>query len=351
MRDVREWTEFGLAVGRIEKIHGNVPVVTTNPRLAERHGNDIPATLLKQVSQHVAAGQAGGTCDKCGTLCLRHLSSLLYVTPAEIRAATTLRTTRPRAQAHAPSKPARRGGLADLVDTVRVKGDVILDLHHRFKRGLIRPHCVAGTITARRNAVVGSVALVGAVRGVFAARERGHIDVPAADVLNGRIGRLAQCQRVACVCDNFSADFDHDARPVRFNRNGVVGSRNLYRLVGHDLHPSELETVPGHPETVVGYFRDQSAKLSPNIGRPLFDSARAASSWTTSQCSANTPLAMRTTSAAIQFLGRPVPENRPWTMTKSPSATITPGSYLRDAGVPLMRLKRPSRPGSMCALC
>src|SRR6266478_8057628 len=69
-------------------------------------------------------------------------------------------------------------------------------------------------------------------------------------------------------------------------------------------------------------FRDQSAKLSPNIDRPLFDSERAASSWRTSQCSANTPSAMRTTSAAIQFLGRPVPENRPCTMTKSPSATI-----------------------------
>src|SRR5258708_32712473 len=38
-------------------------------------------------------------------------------------------------------------------------------------------------------------------------------------------------------------------------------------------------------------------------------------------------------------------------MTKSPSATITPGSYLRDAGLALMRLKRPSRPGSMWALC
>jgi hypothetical protein len=30
-------------------------------RYAARHGNDIPATLLKQVSQHVAAGQPGST--------------------------------------------------------------------------------------------------------------------------------------------------------------------------------------------------------------------------------------------------------------------------------------------------
>jgi hypothetical protein len=46
---------------------------------ATRHGNDISATLLKQVSQHVTAGRAGGTYDKCGTLRHRPLSSLLYV--------------------------------------------------------------------------------------------------------------------------------------------------------------------------------------------------------------------------------------------------------------------------------
>jgi hypothetical protein len=66
-----------LAVGRIEKIHRDVPVVTGNPRLATRHRNDIPATLLKQVSQHVTAGETRGTRDECGTLRLRHLISPL----------------------------------------------------------------------------------------------------------------------------------------------------------------------------------------------------------------------------------------------------------------------------------
>ena len=38
-------------------------------------------TLLKQVGQHVAAGQSGGTCDKRGTLChRRELSRLNLVT-------------------------------------------------------------------------------------------------------------------------------------------------------------------------------------------------------------------------------------------------------------------------------
>jgi hypothetical protein len=77
MRDIRERPEFCPAISGVEKIHGDVSVITGNPRLAARHGNDIPATLLKQVSQHVAAGQAGGSCDKCGTLRHRQLSSLL----------------------------------------------------------------------------------------------------------------------------------------------------------------------------------------------------------------------------------------------------------------------------------
>src|SRR5258708_29005176 len=80
--------------------------------------------------------------------------------------------------------PGRRRRLADLVDTVRVEGDVILDLRHRFKWRLISPHRIARTIPASRNAVVGSIALIGPIRRVFATRERGHIDIPTRDILN-----------------------------------------------------------------------------------------------------------------------------------------------------------------------
>jgi hypothetical protein len=58
-----------------------------------------------------------------------------------------------------------------------------------------------------------------------------------------------------------------------------------------------------------------SGNVVPNIGRPLRGSALVASSCRTSQCSASTPSATRTTSVAIQLLGLPVPENRPWTIT------------------------------------
>src|SRR6202035_4510938 len=63
-----------------------------------------------------------------------------------------------------PPRPGRRPRLADLVDTVRVESDVILDLRHRFERGLIGPHRIEGALAASRDAVVGSVTLVGAIR-------------------------------------------------------------------------------------------------------------------------------------------------------------------------------------------
>src|ERR1700722_2497659 len=100
----------------------------------------------------------------------------------------------------------------DGIDTVRVEGDVILDLRHRFKWGLISPHRIDGTIPANRYAVVGRVALVGAIGRMFASRERRHIHIPMGDILNCRIGGLAKCQRAPGVGDDLSANSDHDAR-------------------------------------------------------------------------------------------------------------------------------------------
>jgi hypothetical protein len=58
-----------------------------------------------------------------------------------------------------------------------------------------------------------------------------------------------------------------------------------------------------------------AVKRSPNIGRPLFDSACVTSSCKTSQRSVRRPFSILTVSAAAQATGRPVPEKRPWTMT------------------------------------
>src|ERR1700680_3011655 len=57
----------------------------------------------------------------------------------------------------------------------------------------------------------------------------------------------------------------------------------------------------------------------------------------TSQCSARTPSWTRMISTTIQFTGWPIPKNRPWTITKSPSASITPGSYLSGGGMLMLK--------------
>src|ERR1700730_15129260 len=95
-----------------------------------------------------------------------------------------------------PPSPGRRRQSADLGDTVGVARAPLIDPRHRSEWGLISPHRIARAIPSR-NAVVGSVALVGAIRRVLATRERGHIDIPTGDILNGRIGGLAKRQRIA----------------------------------------------------------------------------------------------------------------------------------------------------------
>src|SRR5580692_11272009 len=103
-----------------------------------------------------------------------------------------------------------------------------------------------------------------------------------------------------------------------------------------------------HVPFLLLYFLAATAEnFSQNMGSPLFDCCFVASSCIISQCSTRIPSLMRRMSAAIQFTGCPNPENRPCTITKSPSATIIPGSYFNVGGRLLIRLKRPSRPGAI----
>src|ERR1700736_4203071 len=118
--------------------------------------------------------------------------------------------------------------------------------------------------------------------------------------------------------------FDLDTNFVR------AGSGNLRFDEFEDFRLSGLCEFDraGHKASVksgwdVGF---QAGNKSPNMGRPLCDSSRVASSCSTSQCSARRRSAMRTMSTAVEFRGRPVPEKRPWTITNSPSATIGPAS-------------------------
>jgi hypothetical protein len=67
----------------------------------------------------------------------------------------------------------------------------------------------------------------------------------------------------------------------------------------------DSNAAPDHPE----------GNVVPNMGRPLTDASFVASSSMTSQCSASWPFSRRTISTTIQFVGRPMPVNRPWSST------------------------------------
>ena len=107
-----------------------------------------------------------------------------------------------RAERPEPPKPCHRRRLADLVDAVRVEGDVILNLRHCFKWGLVSPHRIERAIPANRNAVVGSETPMRAIRRLLATLKCGNFDISRGDILNGRIGGLAKRQRTAGVRDN-----------------------------------------------------------------------------------------------------------------------------------------------------
>ena len=140
--------------------------------------------------------------------------------------------------------------------------------------------------------------------------------------------------------------------------NGRWPSAIPSRLKGSCMVNCEAPDPTHHDGT--GPFRSAYAtrsnvasegNLDPNIGSPLRDVANEASSWMTSQCSFRTPFSRRTMSTTIQSDGRPIPENRPCSITKSPSAMMVWFSYRKVAGALRMRSNKPARPGGMWALC
>src|SRR4029077_20290822 len=143
---------------------------------------------------------------------------------------------------------------------------------------------IEGAISASRNAVIGSVTLVGAIRRVLAAYERGHIDIPTRDILNDRGGGFAKCQRIACVGDDLSANFDHDTRWICLDRNGVVGPRNLHHFISHDLHPFQLETArrdavsPPRPDRSQRLLPPSTLRTWPVMNDALFDAMKTMAS-------------------------------------------------------------------------
>src|ERR1700687_4620217 len=81
---------------------------------------------------------------------------------------TTTRLGRgtPRCGRRLTAAPASGGGLfVDGIDAIGIEGEMIPDRGDRVKRRLVGPDRVGGPLTAGRNAVIGAVALVGAIGG------------------------------------------------------------------------------------------------------------------------------------------------------------------------------------------
>src|SRR5712692_3691587 len=172
--------------------------------------------------------------------------------------------------------------------------------------------------------------------GTFGLYESRVIQVRCAGSTDNNRFRTSTCPSEDCGID---VSFQRNSSPVNLpaGRTFKIHWRFLLLVIEcpHSLTDCQL---PSHL-----YF----GKVFPNMGAPLFDCSSVASSWITSQCSTRIPSLIRTMSAEIQFNGSPKPENRPCTITKSPSATIVPASYFRVGGILLIRSNSPSRPGAM----
>src|ERR1700722_20257451 len=79
------------------------------------------------------------------------------------------------------------GLFLDRVDAISIEGEMVLNRRDRFVRSFVGPHGVRRARAAGRDAVIGAVALVGAVGRVVGAGEQRHIDIFARDVEHRRI--------------------------------------------------------------------------------------------------------------------------------------------------------------------
>src|SRR3984957_1499859 len=101
----------------------------------------------------------------------------------------------------AENKRGRPRHSADLIDSIRVEGNVFFDLRGRLEWRFISPYGVDGASPANRNTVIGSVTLVGTIRRMAGPHRGAHIDISTGNVLNRWIRGLAQGQCLTGVCD------------------------------------------------------------------------------------------------------------------------------------------------------
>ena len=117
------------------------------------------------------------------------------------------------------------------VDSLWIEGNVVLDRGDGGIRRSVSPNRIHRSLSTERNAVVGAVALVGAVRVMVRAFQQRHVDILAGDVLDRPIRSLCQRQCISGV-GNRAARYRHgDARRIPVDRIGWSGPDSLIDLV------------------------------------------------------------------------------------------------------------------------
>jgi hypothetical protein len=104
---------------------------------------------------------------------------------------------------------------------------MVLDRRYRLIRRFVGPHSIGGTIAAGRNAEIRALTLIGAVGGVVRPFQERHVDILAGNILDRRITRFPQGQRVPGIGDDAARNLDHDSIAVALDRDRMIPTGGL----------------------------------------------------------------------------------------------------------------------------
>src|SRR5437867_1004865 len=118
--------------------------------------------------------------------------------------------------------------LCCLIDPVGIERNMPLDLHNSRKRILVRPHRIDGLLSSSGNAVVITIAFIRAVGNVVRPFQLRKINLLTWNVLNGRIRRFAERQRVAGIGNHTACDGYDNASGIALDGNRMIWTWKLH---------------------------------------------------------------------------------------------------------------------------
>src|SRR6266496_5197047 len=123
--------------------------------------------------------------------------------------------------------------LCYLIDAIGIERDVPSDLLDGRERILVRPHRIDGLLSSSGNAVVIAIAFIRTVGSVIRPFQLGEINILTRNVLNGRIRRFAERQRVARISNHTARDGYDNTSGIALDGNRMLRIRKLNLLLFH----------------------------------------------------------------------------------------------------------------------